>query len=166
MDAGVTDPKRPMRVLSYVAVGLAIAIGTAGCTLTAAKEEENREVAMAVASLDPADYGTPPGGEAIDCADVPWLGEELAGRSLWCWSVPLRDDQARDTSVAIATDLALASGGQFNGEVCGDVDGVEVQCASFASIPEARDANVEIWVALGDDAVRRSSRARVPESTS
>ena len=26
MDAGVTDPKRPMRVLSYVAVGLAIVL--------------------------------------------------------------------------------------------------------------------------------------------
>ena len=142
-----------MTVLSYVAFGAAIAIGVSGCTLTAAKEEENREVAMAIASLDPADYGTPPGGTPIDCVDVPWLGEDLAGRSVWCWSVPLDDDQVRDTAIAIATDLALTAGGQFVGEVCGDVDGVEVQCASFASMPEARDANVEIWVALDDEAV-------------
>jgi hypothetical protein len=133
---------------------LATAASLAGCTLTAAEQEENRQVAIAVGALNPSDYGA----TDIDCADVPWLGAELAERSIRCWSMPLDNGETRAAAVTIADDLAAASGGVNNGEVCGTLDSgegalYEVQCASFASMPEARDANVEIWVALSDAAV-------------
>jgi hypothetical protein len=140
-------------------LGAALLLGASGvllsgCTLTAAEQEENRQVAIAVGALDPSDYGA----ADIDCADVPWLGSDLAERSIRCWRMPLGDGQTRAAAVSIADDLAAASGGVNNGEVCGTVEPgegplAEVQCASFASMPEARDANVEIWVALSDDAV-------------
>lgn len=139
-------------VAALAAVGLAATMS--GCTLTAAEQEENRYVAEMVGTLEPADFGA----QDIECADVPWLGNELAERSIRCWSLPLGDGVTRETAVSIADALAAASGGVNDGEVCGTVDeaaGVrgEVQCASFASMPKARDANIEIWVALADDAV-------------
>ena len=132
----------------------ATAVLLSGCTLTAAEQEENRQVGIAVGALDPRDYGA----EDIDCADVPWLGTAMAERSIRCWNMPLGDGETRAAAVRIADDLAGASGGVNNGEVCGTVEQgggplAEVQCASFASMPKARDANVEIWVALSDDAV-------------
>lgn len=149
---------------SSVAVGVAM-LALAGCTLTAAQTEENRQVAVTIGELDPADYA-PDGtvargkGEGVDiaCSAVPWLGDALADRSIRCWRLPLDAGATRATAVAIADDLAVASGGVNVGEVCGSVENdagaeVEVQCASFASMPEARDANVETWVALPDSAV-------------
>jgi hypothetical protein len=140
-----------------VRIGLvvgAVALLASGCTLTAAEQEENRQVGLAVGALEPADYGA----ADIDCADVPWLGPDMAERSIRCWSMPLGDGETRAAAVSIADDLAAASGGVNNGEVCGTVEPdegpiAEIQCAAFASMPEARDANVEIWVALSDDAV-------------
>lgn len=121
----------------------------AGCTLTAAELEENRQAAQAVNRLDAAEFGA----ADIDCLDVPWLNAALAERFYRCWTVPLADGEVRDVAVDIANALADQAEGEFTGEVCGDVAGVTVQCAAFASIPQARDANVEIWVALDDEAV-------------
>jgi len=140
-----------------IAAALAVAglvVPLAGCTLTAAGREENRRVAVSVGRLDPAAFGA----ADIACADVPWIGEDVVERFFRCWSLPLGDGLTRQTAVAIADALAAESGGVNDGEGCGTVDeaaGVlgEVQCASFASMPQARDANVEIWVALADDAV-------------
>lgn len=156
-----------MKFGRLVAAGAAVAVATlalAGCTLTAAEREENRQVAIAIGQLDPADYA-PDGsidrgaGEGVDiaCSAVPWLGEALADESIRCWRLPLDGGATRAAAVAIADDLAVASGGVNVGEVCGSVETevgspAEVQCASFASMPEARDANVEIWVALPDSA--------------
>jgi len=130
-------------------VALAAVLTSAGCTLTAAEREENRQVALAVGELDPAAH------QAVDinCSSVPWLGEALADRSVRCWMLDLPDGATAATAEAIATELAAASGGEFTGQACGDVDGATVQCAAFASMPEARNANVEVWVALDDEAV-------------
>lgn len=136
------------RRLVTAGAGLAV-LALSGCTLTAAELEENRQAAQAVNRLEPRDHGA----TDIDCLDVPWLNAALAERFYRCWTVSLDDGQARQASVEIAQALAVQTRGSFTGEVCGDVEGVEVQCASFASVPEARDANVEIWVALDDQAV-------------
>lgn len=128
---------------------VAAVLALASCTLTAAELEENRQAAQTVNRIDPADFGA----AELDCVDVPWLNAGLAERFYRCWTMPLGDGEVRDASVGVAEALAKQSGGVFNGEVCGDVAGVEVQCAAFASIPQARDANVEIWVALDDETV-------------
>lgn len=137
------------RTLGAALVSAAVALLLSGCTLTAAELEENRQAALAVNRLESASFGA----VDIDCTSVPWLNDVLAERFYRCWRMPLSDGEARERSIEIGQALAAESGGQFNGEVCGDVAGVEVQCAAFASIPDARDANVEIWVALDDEAV-------------
>jgi hypothetical protein len=137
------------RWLRVAIAASAAAVMLAGCTLTAAELEENRQAAQAVNRLDADSFGA----VDVDCTTVPWLNASLAERFYRCWSMPLADDEVREVSIEIAQALAVESSGAFTGEVCGDVEGVAVQCAAFASIPEARDANVEIWVALDDDAV-------------
>jgi hypothetical protein len=143
-----------MRLLRASVAAIVAAMLLGGCTLTAAEQEENRQVGIAVGALEPTNYGA----ADIDCGEVPWLGADMAERSIRCWSMPLGNGETRAAAVTIADDLATASGGVNNGEVCGTVGSgtgadYEVQCASFTSMPEARDANVEIWVALSDDAV-------------
>lgn len=139
---------------SVVLVAVLVTLG--GCTLTGAGREENRQTATAVNAVDESAIGA----RDLDCLAVPWITPSSAESLNRCLVVDLGDNEARQTATELADALAVETGGANVGVLCGLSGGAEVQCVSFASVPEARNANVEIWVALADDAVAELALGR------
>lgn len=134
------------RSFAAASAGVLGALALTGCTLTATEDYEHSLAARAAYRVDAGVWGA----KDVECTDVPWLSAADADSMYRCLTLDLEHGAARETAVAIAEAYAVETKGEHTGVVCGQVDGIEVQCASYATVPDARNANVEIWVALAD----------------